>query len=113
VAHKLLSHTVLPCSLVSGVNRRAARISVSFVFLIHGIGMANWLARIPSMQAKLGLSVGILGLALLGMAAGCFLSMPLVKKLVRRYSSARATRWTSLALCALTLPALAASATSL
>jgi hypothetical protein len=100
--------------LVSGVNPRASRISVSFVFLIHGIGMANWLARIPSMQAKLGLSVGILGLALLGMAAGCFLSMPLVSKLIRRYGSARATRWTSLAFCAaLTLPTLAASAASL
>ena len=105
---------MLPCSLESGVNPRAARISVSFVFLIHGIGIANWLARIPSMQAKLGLPVGILGLALLGMAAGCFLSMPLVSKLVRRYGSARATRWTSLAFCAaLTLPALAVSATSL
>ena len=105
---------MLPCSLESGVNPRAARISVSFVFLIHGIGIANWLARIPSMQAKLGLSVGILGLALLGMAAGCFLSMPLVSKLVRRHGSARVTRWTSLAFCAaLTLPALARSATSL
>ena len=105
---------MLPCSLESGVNPRAARISVSFVFLIHGIGIANWLARIPSMQAKLGLPVGILGLALLGMAAGCFLSMPLVSKLVRRYGSARVTRWTSLAFCAaLTLPALAAGAASL
>ena len=105
---------MLPCSLESGVNPRAARISVSAVFLIHGVGIANWLTRIPSMQTKLGLSVGILGLALLGMAAGCFLSMPLVSKLVRRYGSARATRWTSLAFCAaLTLPALAASAASL
>jgi hypothetical protein len=100
--------------LVTGVNPRAARISVSFVFLIHGIGMANWLARIPSMQAKLGLSVGILGLSLLGMAAGCFLAMPLVSRLVRRFGSARATRWTSLAFCAaLTLPTLARSAASL
>src|SRR5258708_6114625 len=66
------------------------------------------------MQAKLGLSVGILGLALLGMAAGCFLSMPLVSKLAGRYGSARVTRWSSLAFCAaLTLPALACSATSL
>jgi hypothetical protein len=105
---------VLPCSLETGVNPRAARISVSAVFLIHGIGIANWLSRIPSMQAKLGLSVGILGLALLGMAAGCFLCMPLVSKLVRRYGSARATRWTSLAFCAaLPLPALATSAASL
>jgi MFS family permease len=105
---------VLPCSLEKGVNPRAARISVSAVFLIHGIGIANWLARIPSIQAKLGLSVGILGLALLGMAAGCFVSMPLVAKLVGRYGSARATRWTSLAFCAaLTLPAFAVSATSL
>jgi len=87
---------------------------VSAVFLIHGIGVANWLTRIPSMQAKLGLSVGILGFALLGMAAGCFLSMPVVAKLVRRYGSASITRWASLTFCAaLTLPALATSATSL
>ena len=78
---------------------RRARISVSLVFLIHGILVSNWLSRIPAVQAKLHLSVGILGATLLATAAGALIAMPLTSKLVGRFGSARVTRASTLVLC--------------
>src|ERR1035441_1828885 len=78
---------------------RRARISVSLIFLIHGILVSNWLSRIPAVQAKLHLSVGILGATLLATAAGALIAMPLTSKLVGRFGSARVTRVSTLLLC--------------
>jgi predicted MFS family arabinose efflux permease len=87
---------------------RRARISVSLIFLIHGILVSNWLSRIPAVQAKLHLSVGILGATLLATAAGALMAMPLTSKLVGRFGSARVTRISTLVLCAcVVLPGLA------
>jgi predicted MFS family arabinose efflux permease len=87
---------------------RRARISVSLVFLIHGILVSNWLSRIPAVQAKLNLSVGILGATLLATAAGALIAMPLTSKLVGRFGSARVTRISTLGLCiCVVLPGLA------
>jgi hypothetical protein len=87
---------------------RRARISVSLIFLIHGILVSNWLSRIPAVQAKLHLSVGILGATLLATAAGALLAMPLTSKLVGRFGSARVTRASTLLLCmCVVLPGLA------
>src|SRR6195256_2862293 len=93
---------------------RRARVSVSLIFLIHGILVSNWLSRIPAVQAKLHLSVGILGATLLATAAGGLLAMPLTSKLVGIFGSARVTRAFTLGLCAcLVLPGLAWNAASL
>ena len=87
---------------------RRARISVSLIFLIHGILVSNWLSRIPAMQARLHLSVGMLGATLLAAAAGALIAMPLTSMLVGRFGSARVTRVSTLGLCAcLALPGLA------
>jgi MFS family permease len=87
---------------------KRARISVSLIFLIHGILVSNWLSRIPAVQAKLHLPVGILGATLLATAAGALIAMPLTSKLVGRFGSARVTRAFTLALCAsVVLPGLA------
>jgi hypothetical protein len=87
---------------------RRARISVSLVFLIHGILVSNWLSRIPAVQAKLHLSVGTLGATLLATAAGALIAMPLTSKLVGRFGSARVTRVSTLLLCiCVVLPGLA------
>src|SRR5579862_8330673 len=79
---------------------KRARISVSLIFLIHGILVSNWLSRIPAVKAKLHLPVGILGATLLATAAGALIAMPLTSKLVGRFGSARVTRAFTLALCA-------------
>jgi len=82
----------------SGVRR--ARISVSIVFLVHGILVSSWLARIPAVQEALGVPVGILGAVLLSAAAGALLAMPLTSRLVDRFGSARLTAGTTVLLCA-------------
>src|SRR3984957_13020880 len=85
-----------------------ARLAVSLIFLIHGILISNWLARIPAVRQNLGLSVGVLGTVLLATAAGALIGMPLTPKLVGRFGSARMTRISTLALCACVgLPGLA------
>jgi len=71
---------------------RLARASVAAIFFINGAATANWLVRIPAVQAKLGLSEGALGVALLGVAVGALLAMPRAGHLVARYGSRPVTR---------------------
>jgi len=87
---------------------RIARASVAAIFFINGAGTANWLVRIPAVQARLGLSAGALGLALLGVAVGALIAMPRTGHLVARYGSRPVTRVGAAAFAAtLFLPALA------
>jgi len=98
----------ITCPGSSSGELRRARISVSLIFLIHGILVSNWLSRIPAVQAKLHLSVGILGATLLATATGALIAMPLTSKLVGRFGSARVTRVSTLLLCiCVVLPGLA------
>lgn len=93
---------------------RAARISISLVFLIHGIVVANWLSRIPAVQGKLGIEVGELGWILLAVPAGSVAAIPVTSRLIGRFGSAAMTRITTLLFCAaLTLPGAAGGAISL
>ena len=52
------------------------RLAVTAVFGMVGLGVGTWAARIPAIKDGLHLSPGILGLALLGSAAGSVLTMP-------------------------------------
>ena len=87
---------------------RVARASVAAIFFINGAATANWLVRIPAVQAKLGLSAGALGVALLGVAVGALIAMPRAGHLVARYGSRPVTRVAAVVFGAtLLLPALA------
>ena len=66
---------------------RLARLSVLGIFFLNGFGFANWVVRIPAVQKDLGLSEGLLGLALLGIAVGALSSMTLTGALVSRFGS--------------------------
>lgn len=66
---------------------RAARLAVIGVFFLNGFVFANWVVRIPAVQQKLDLGEGLLGLALLGIAVGALVSMPLAGALSSRYGS--------------------------
>jgi MFS family permease len=89
---------------------RAARMSTGAIFFLNGAGMGNWVVRIPAVQERLGLGAGRLGLALLGVAAGALVAMPLAGRLVGRHGSRPVTRAAALAFAAsLALPALAPS----
>src|SRR5919112_3260875 len=66
---------------------RAARLAVLAIFFLSGFGFGNWAVRIPAVQERLDLGEGLLGLGLLGMAAGSLVSMPLAGGLVSRLGS--------------------------
>ncbi len=88
-----------------------ARISVLIIFFIHGAVFSTWVSRIPAVQSGLGLSTGSLGLALLGIAAGSMISMPLAGWFIARSGSKLVTAAASLLFCiALAPPAWANSA---
>ena len=91
-----------------------ARAAVTAVFLLNGIGYGNWVARIPSIRDALRLDVQTLGLALLGVAIGSLVGLPLSGALVARFGSRRMTVVAGLAFSAsLVLPALATNAVTL
>ncbi len=85
---------------------RAARQAVTVLFFMNGALFASWVSRIPALQAKLGLSHGTLGLALLGMATGALISMPLAGAFSSRHGSHRVCQISSVLYC-LALPLLA------
>ena len=88
-----------------------SRLSVSILFLVHGLIFSTWVSRIPAVQDKLALRPSELGLALLGVAAGSMISMPLSGILMARCGTGIVAAASSLMFClALGLPALAGSA---
>ena len=64
-----------------------ARIAVAAIFLVNGTAFASWVPHIPTVQQKLDLSPGVLGLALLAIAAGSLVSMPIAGWMVARHGS--------------------------
>src|SRR6266568_7408643 len=89
---------------------RQASLAVSAAFLANGLGFANWAARIPAVKDDVGLSTGALGVALLGIALGAVVAMPLAGALLVRFGSRKLTRLTLALFCVtLPLPALAGS----
>lgn len=93
---------------------RSARASVLAIFFLHGAVFATWVSRIPAVKADIGLSTGQLGLALLGIAAGCLIAMPVAGWLVSRYGSRPVTAYSSFCFAAaLALPAFATSQATL
>jgi MFS family permease len=91
---------------------RAARLAVAMYFFLIGVTFASWATRIPAVQAKLGLSPGELGVALLGTAAGELVFMNLAGYLAARFGSRSVTVIASVCLSVM-LPILALAPTLL
>lgn len=85
-----------------------ARLSVSVIFLVHGLIYATWVSRIPAIQASLRMSAGTLGSVLAAVAVGSILSMPVAGWLIGVYGSRRVVICSSFVFC-LTLPLIALS----
>ena len=77
----------------------AAWWSVVILFLVHGLVVASWVARIPAVQTKIHVNNGILGLTLLSSAVGALCSIPVTGWLIGRYGSKHASLWTSVFFC--------------
>jgi hypothetical protein len=61
-----------------------ARAAVSALFLANGFGIGAWASAIAPLQARLALSPATLSVALLAMAAGAVIAMPLAPALSAR-----------------------------
>jgi predicted MFS family arabinose efflux permease len=68
---------------------RAATFSV---FFLNGAMIGTWVGQIPFVQERLDVSKGTIGLALLCMAVGAMIAMPLTGQVLDRRSSATVTR---------------------
>jgi MFS family permease len=66
-----------------------ARYATSAVFLLFGVALGAWTARIPAIKHHLGLTDGELSLVLLSFAAGAIAGMQLSGRVVDRYGSGR------------------------
>ncbi len=64
-----------------------ARAAVSIVFFLLGTGSGIWAVHIPLIQERLAIDPAVLGLALLTLAIGAMLSMPLAGWIVGRLGS--------------------------
>lgn len=86
----------------------AARRATTLVFFANGAGFGVWAAHIPLLKTGLGLSEGELGLALLTLAAGAVVTMPLTGRGIARLGSLPVVATLAIAFTGLlALPALA------
>jgi MFS family permease len=74
------------------------------MFFINGAIMANWVSRIPQIQANLAMSEGALGLVLLWLAVGVLLALSMAGGLIARFGSRAITVAGALLLAAALLP---------
>ena len=84
----------------------SARLAVAIHFFLTGAVFATWATRIPTMQTRLALNTGEVGVALFGTAIGELLSMNLAGYLAARFGSRSVTTIALLGLCMI-LPLLA------
>jgi MFS family permease len=75
---------------VPGVLRRARRATLVY-FLVLGLADGVWLARIPAVKQNLGLSDGLLGVALLAAPVALVIIAAFADRLIDRFGSARPT----------------------
>ncbi len=87
---------------------KAACLGVALLFFANGCLMGTWVSRVPAVQDRLGIGHGALGLALLSMAFGALLAMPVAGQCAARWGSDRISRIAGLLYFAL-LPLLALS----
>jgi len=74
----------------------SSRWAVTALFFMNGVIFATWVSRIPAIQKALGMSDGLLGGALLFMALGALVAMPVAGNLSTRFGSARVCGWSAL-----------------
>lgn len=78
---------------------RTARVAVATIFLVNGTLIANWLARIPDVKDRLGLSTSMLGFALLFAAIGALIAQPTAGWFIGRLGSRVVTTTMALLFC--------------
>ncbi|WP_037318782.1 MFS transporter [Amycolatopsis orientalis] len=77
---------------------RRQRIAISGIFLMVGIMLGSWFARVPQLRIELGLNFAELGLVLLAQTVGVLIAMQLAGHLSNHLDSRAVIRVTSLVL---------------
>lgn len=77
-----------------------AKRAVAAVFIGSGVAFATWASRIPQVRDNLDLSPAILGIVLLGIAAGSIIALPTSGFVVHRLGPTRTIVVMSLLFCA-------------
>ena len=72
---------------MSAPNILAARNAVAVYFFMHGVIWGSWAAQIPLAKERLDTGPGLFGLALLSLATGAIIAMPLAGALINRLGS--------------------------
>jgi predicted MFS family arabinose efflux permease len=90
-----------------------ARAAVTAVFFLNGMVFVSWYSRLPSIQDRLDIGTGALGLALLGAPLGLLLAQPLTGALAATVGSRRVVAAAPLLLAAGIVPALAVDTATL
>jgi len=90
-----------------------ARWAVAAIFFINGFVWGNWAPHIPLVMERLAVGPAVFGLALLAIAAGAVIAMPVAGLFINHYGSANVTRITGTAMSlAIVAPMLAPEFTS-
>lgn len=76
-----------------------ARWAVTAIFFLHGILIGGWVPHIALAKERLAVGPATFGLALLAIAAGAVISMPLAGALINHWGSARVTLITGILFC--------------
>ena len=74
------------------MNQRRAQMVLAMVFAVHGTVSGNFATRVPWIQQHLGLGAGQIGMALLCVALGSFLAVPLTSRLIARFGARAVVR---------------------
>src|SRR5882724_11313580 len=81
-----------------------ARWAVAAIFFINGFVWGNWAPHIPLVMERLAVGPAVFGLALLAIAAGAVIAMPVAGLLINRYGSANVARLTGTAMSLAIIP---------
>jgi MFS family permease len=73
--------------------------AIVVVFFVHGLLFSSWVAHIPQVKAKLGIGLGLLGIALLGAPIGSIVATSVTGRLVHRFGSRRVLRTSMIGYC--------------
>jgi MFS family permease len=83
---------------------RRARLAVAATFFLHGFLFGTWVPHIPLAKQRLDVGTGTFGLALLAIALGGIIAMPIAGVLINRYGSARVCLIAGTAFCLMIIP---------
>lgn len=71
---------------------RSDRLAVSTMFLVNGMVVGAWSAKIPALVARLGINESVMGTLVIVFGLGSILLMPVFGALIARYGSDRMLR---------------------